>query len=111
MRGKIAIVMFAAMAASLALAETSDTSTKAKEDGKALVETFTKIENEWARADKELDAKALGQLLADDWFFLGPQGTETKSEHLAGLKKGVDNISSIDLLDMQVRLYGNIAVV
>ena len=111
MRGKIAIVMFAAMAASLALAETSDTSTKAKEDGKALVETFTKIENEWARADKELDAKALGQLLADDWFFLGPQGTETKAEHLAGLKKGVDNISSIDLLDMQVRLYGNIAVV
>jgi len=83
----------------------------AKRDQAALEAEFAKIENQWAEADKSKDAVALGLLLANDWTYLGPFGSETKAQHLAALQAGTDKLESITLMDMKVRVYGNTAVV
>ncbi len=83
----------------------------AKSDQASLEAEFAKIENQWAEADKTKDAVALGRLLADDWIYLGPVGSETKMQHLAALKAGTDKLESITLMDMKVRMFGNTAVV
>ena len=61
MKRMLTAVVLAATAASLALAQSSGNQEKTQDDANAkLVETFTKIENEWAQADKTMDANALG---------------------------------------------------
>jgi ketosteroid isomerase-like protein len=82
-----------------------------KEDARNLLETFTNIENEWWEADKKKDTQTLGRILADDWFYLGPKGTMTKAQELAEAEKRDENIESVTLTDMKVRVYGDIAVV
>src|SRR6266481_6278533 len=112
MKRSIPIILFAAATVSLAFGQTEATQAKAKVASKAAVEAeFRKIENQWAEADKNKDAAALGRLLADDWIFLGPLGPETKAQHLAGLKSGDDKLESITFIDMKVRVFENIAVV
>jgi ketosteroid isomerase-like protein len=112
MKLRLAIVLLIAVAASLASAQTENKPEKAKGDGKVSIDQeFKKIENTWAEADKNKDPVALGRLLADDWVYLGPLGVETKAQHLAGLKSGDDNLESITLMDMKVRVFGSIAIV
>jgi ketosteroid isomerase-like protein len=108
----IPIILLAAATVSLAFGQAGTTQAKAKVSSQATVEDeFRKIENQWAEADKNKDAAALGRLLADDWIFLGPLGSETKAQHLAGLKSGDDKLESITLIEMRVRVFGNTAVV
>lgn len=108
----LAIVLFAAMAVPLAAGQPSGNQEGARDAGKgSLVDTFTKIENDWWAADKAKDEKALGRILADDWFYLGPQGTMTKAQELAEVKKRDENIASLTLTDMKVRVYGDVAIV
>jgi ketosteroid isomerase-like protein len=112
MKRSLVVILLAAGAVSLALGQIENNQGKAKSDSKtSLEQEFTKIENEWAEADKNKDAVALGRLLADDWVFLSPLGAETKVQHLAGLKNGDDKLESITLIDMKVRVFGNTAVV
>jgi ketosteroid isomerase-like protein len=112
MKRTLAAVSLAAMVVSLALGQTSYKQEKAQNDGKGnLVDTFTKIENEWWEADKKKDTKTLGRILADDWFYLGPEGTKTKSQELAEAEKRDENIESVTLTDMKVRVYGDVAIV
>ena len=110
MKRTSAAVLLAALAVPLALSQTSGQQEKAQ-GASSLVDTFTKIENDWWQADKAKDEKALDQILADDWFYLGPDKTMTKAQELADLKKRDENIASLTLTDMKVRLYGNVAVV
>src|ERR1700722_7788213 len=112
MKRSIPIILFVAATVSLALGQTGAPQAKAKVANQAALEAeFRKIENQWAEADKNKDAVALGRLLADDWIFLSPLGTETKAQHLAGLKSGGDKLESITFIDMKVRLFDNIAVI
>jgi len=107
MKRTLAAVVPAAMAMSLALGQTS-----AQHDAEAsLVDRFTQIENDWWQADKAKDEKILGRILADDWFYLGPKGTMTKAQELAEVKKRDENIASLALTDMKVRVYGDVAIV
>ncbi|MFZ1100434.1 MAG: nuclear transport factor 2 family protein [Steroidobacteraceae bacterium] len=112
MKRMLAAVLLCAMAVALALGQTSGDREKAQDAGKGnLVGTFTKIENDWWEADKAKDEKALGRILADDWSYLGPQGTMTKAQELAEVKKRDENIASLTLTDMKVRVYGDVAIV
>ena len=112
MRRTLAAILLATMAVSLASGQTSGKSEKAHDAGKgSLVDTFTKIENEWWQADKTKDVKALGRILADDWFYLGPEGTMTKAQELAEVPTRDENIESLTLMDMKVRVYGDVAIV
>ena len=110
MKRTSAAILLAALAAPLALGQMSGHQEKAQ-DASSLVDTFTKIENDWWQADKAKDEKALGQILADDWFYLGPDKTMTKTQELTDLKKRDENIASLTLMDMKVRVYGNVAIV
>jgi ketosteroid isomerase-like protein len=111
MKRLLAAVLLAAMAVPFALSQTSGNQEKARDAGKgSLVDAFTKIENDWWEADKAKDEKVLGRILADDWFYLGPEGTMTKAQELADLKKRDENIASLTLTDMKVRVYGDVAI-
>jgi ketosteroid isomerase-like protein len=112
MKRSFAIFLLVSSALLLAFGQGESTQGAMERDGKTSVQReFTTIENQWAEADKHKDAVALGRLLADDWVYLGPLGIETKAQHLAGLKSGDDNLESITLLDMKVRVFGSTAVV
>ena len=112
MKLPLAAVSLAAMVVSAASGQTSGNQENAQNDGKGnLVETFTKIENDWWEADGKKDTKVLGAILADDWFYLGPQGTMTKAQELAEADKRDENIQSVTLTDMKVRVYGDVAIV
>ena len=112
MKRTLATVLPAAIIVWLALGEASGGQERAPNDGKeSLLETFTKIENEWWDADKKKDTKTLRRMLADDWFYLGPQGTMTKAQELAEAEKRDENIESVSLMDMKVRVYGDVAIV
>ena len=88
MKRMLTAVVLAATAVSLALAQSSGNEEKTQDDANAkLVETFTKIENEWAQADKTMDAVALGKLLGDDWFFLGRLALRRKLSIWPGSKR------------------------
>jgi ketosteroid isomerase-like protein len=104
MKRSIAIMLFFTASVSWAVGQTSQADA-------SVTEMFRQIENQWAEADKNKDAVALGKLLADDWTYLGPVGLETKAQHLAGLKTGQDKLESITLMHMKVRLFGNTTVV
>jgi ketosteroid isomerase-like protein len=112
MKRNSAAIMLAAMSMSLALGQTSGKQEKTQGDAQgSLVDRFTKVENEWWEADKAKDEGALGRILADDWFYLGPEGTMTKAQELADVKTRDENIASLTLADMKVRMYGDVAVV
>ena len=112
MKRTLAAVSLAVVAGPLAWGQTSDNRVKPQDDARGtLVDTFTRIENEWWEADKRKDAKALSRILADDWFYLGQQGTMTKAQELADVEKRDENIESLTLTDMRVRVYGDVAIV
>jgi ketosteroid isomerase-like protein len=112
MKRRLVAGLLAALVVPLALSQTSGDQEKAQEGGKvSLVDTFTKIENDWWEADKAKDDKALGRILADDWFYLGPKGTMTKVQELAEVKTRDESIASLSLMDMKVRVYGDVAIV
>ncbi len=113
MKRRLVAGLLAALVVPLALSQTSGTQEKKAQDGGkvSLVDTFTKIENDWWEADKAKDEKALGRILADDWFYLGPKGTMTKVQELAEVKTRDENIASLTLMDMKVRVYGDVAIV
>jgi ketosteroid isomerase-like protein len=112
MQRTLAAVLLATMAVPIALGQKSGNQEKAQDAAKgSLVATFTKIENDWWAADKAKDERALGRILADDWFYLGPQGTMTKAQELADLKKRDENIASLTLMDMKIRVYGDVVIV
>ena len=53
----------------------------------------------------------LGRLLADDWVYQGPGGTQTKAQALAALKSDDQSFDFIKLGDMKVRVFGETAIV
>jgi len=53
----------------------------------------------------------LGRLLADDWVYQGPGGTQTKAQALAALKSDDQSFDFIKLGDMKVRVFGDTAIV
>lgn len=75
-------------------------------------QALIKIEHDWVDALPKKDAATLDKVLADDWSEVGPAGkTTSKSEALTDLKSGATHWDSISLGEMNVRVYGNTAVV
>jgi len=71
-----------------------------------------KLENEFARAVASNDADALDGLLADDWIIVDPDGgIIDKMRFLGVIRSGALSHESMESTDLEVRLYGNTAVV
>jgi ketosteroid isomerase-like protein len=70
------------------------------------------LEVQWRQAQLSNDVDAMDRLLADDYIGINANGMiETKSDALASRRAGTLHITSLDLSDLKVRVYGNTAVV
>jgi ketosteroid isomerase-like protein len=70
------------------------------------------IENDWVAASKSKNANKLGEILADGWLGLEWDGkTIDKAKALADLKASGNPTDSIEVGPMNVRFFGNTAVV
>jgi ketosteroid isomerase-like protein len=70
------------------------------------------LEMQWRQAQLNNDVSVMDRLLADDYIGISSSGTiETKTEALALRRAGTLHITSLDLNDVKVRVYGDTAVV
>jgi ketosteroid isomerase-like protein len=70
------------------------------------------LEAQWRTAVLQNDVATVNRLLADDYLGINPNGTlETKADALALRRAGTTKISSMDPINMKVRVYGDTAVV
>ena len=75
-------------------------------------EELITVANEWDRAMVEDDAEAIGRYMADDWIIVGSDGGECDKATFLGLvKSGTLSHDVMESYDMQVRVYGDTAVV
>jgi ketosteroid isomerase-like protein/catechol 2,3-dioxygenase-like lactoylglutathione lyase family enzyme len=70
-----------------------------------------RLEEDWGRAMVTNDAEAIGRYMADDWTIVGPDGTTSdKVAFLELVKSGVLSHDVMEADDIQVRVYGDSAV-
>jgi ketosteroid isomerase-like protein len=75
-------------------------------------ERVEKLAEEWATAELRGDTSSLAEILADDFVGVGPRGfTLTKSQWLSRHDSGNLRYESFGLDEMEVRPYGDAAVV
>jgi len=80
--------------------------------GPSTAEALKQLEHDWTDAEKAGDTERLGQILADDWMGIGYDGKRaSKQAVLADLKAGNSKLESIELGPMDVKVWGNVAVV
>lgn len=73
---------------------------------------LTALATEWDRAMVENDVDAIGRYMADDWTIIGSDGSVgDKASFLALVQSGVVIHDVMESHDMQVRVYGDAAVV
>jgi ketosteroid isomerase-like protein len=111
MKSRLVVTLFVTIAVSVALCQEATTPGKAASSTADLEQMFTKLENEWAKADNSKDTKVLDRILADDWTYLGATGVQNKAQHLADLKSGGGGLEFETLGDVKVRVFGDTAVV
>ncbi|HEV7513008.1 MAG TPA: nuclear transport factor 2 family protein [Candidatus Acidoferrum sp.] len=76
----------------------------------AISQTLQAMEQAWLDAEKNNDAAAFEQIVADDWIAVNPDGkSQTKAERAAEIKTA--HVVSATLGDMRVRVFGDTAVV
>jgi ketosteroid isomerase-like protein len=74
--------------------------------------SIKQLEHDWADAAKANDMDKLGQILADDWTGIGPDGQKmTKQAYLDMYKSGKSKTESFEMGSMDVKVVGNVAVV
>jgi ketosteroid isomerase-like protein len=79
--------------------------------GPSVSQAVKQLENDWADAAKAADTDKLGQILADDWSGIGPDGkTIDKQAYLEGYKSGKSKTESFDMGTVNVKVMGNVAV-
>ncbi len=70
------------------------------------------MEDDWAKAIKNKEAATLRRIIAEDWVGTDDKGKVSNREHaISQITANPDVIESNDNFDMQVRVYGNTAVV
>jgi ketosteroid isomerase-like protein len=78
------------------------------------VESAMAAEQEYARALRGNDADAVGRLLADDWQVVstdGGWGKGIKKGFLDAIRSGQFARKTMEISDIEVRLYGDVAIV
>ncbi len=80
--------------------------------GAGVADAVKQVEHDWTDAMKAGDADKLGQIIADDWVALGPDGKkETKQAFIADFKSGKSKDESFEFGPMTVKVIGNVAIV
>jgi ketosteroid isomerase-like protein len=73
---------------------------------------LVRVTREWDRAMVENDAEAIGRYMADDWVIVGSDGrVGDRATFLELVKSGALSHDVMESHDLDVRLYGDTAVV
>jgi ketosteroid isomerase-like protein len=87
------------------------TKSKAPQAG-GVEQQLKQIEDDWTKANKNKDTAALRRIIAKDWVGTDEKGKVLNREPFISLiASNPDVIESNENFDMQVRVYGNTAVV
>jgi ketosteroid isomerase-like protein len=80
--------------------------------GPGTVASIKQLEHDWVDAVKANDTDKLGQILADDWAGIGPDGEKlTKKDYLDMYKSGKSKVEPFEMGPMDVKVVGSAAVV
>jgi ketosteroid isomerase-like protein len=83
-----------------------------KRENRVVHKQIETLEMEWRQAQVDNNITVIADLLADDYVGITANGTiETKAQAIAQRKAGTVRITTLDLDDLKVRLYGDTAVV
>jgi ketosteroid isomerase-like protein len=108
MKRILVLAVLALAASSVALGQMAEDKSAPK--GKVEQELI-KLEQDRAQAAVRGDTAFLAQNTADDYTFITPRGVlTTKEQMLAAFKSGEIKLQANDLDDLQVRVYGDTAV-
>ena len=111
---RILVVLSVVMAiSSVALGQTKSKKTDHGMNKSSGVEaTLMQIEREWAKVTLARDTVGLDRILASDYIYTDADAHPiTKAEFLASLTSGEATFAMFTVDDMQVRVYGDAAVV
>jgi uncharacterized protein (TIGR02246 family) len=78
----------------------------------AVVKEICRLEDAWAAAEVKKDGAAVGQLLAEEFLFTGPDGAVLSKAQLIQVvsTSKAERVSEVGS-DYQVKVYGNTAVI
>lgn len=83
-----------------------------KRENRVVHKQIETLEMEWRQAQVDNNITVMADLLADDYVGITANGTiETKAQAIAQRQAGTVRITTLDLDDLKVRLYGDTAVV
>jgi ketosteroid isomerase-like protein len=83
-----------------------------KHESRAVHKQIESLEMAWRQAQVDNNIAVISNLLADDYVGITANGTvESKAQTIAQRQAGTIRITSLDLDDLKVRLYGDTAVV
>src|ERR1043165_4272645 len=114
MKRLMSTLMMIGLCAGVALAQGNGTAMNPKTAATSGsdADELKRIETDWTAASKSKDASKLSAILADSWVGLGWDGkTSDKAKVLADLKSPGNTLSTIEMGPMEVRLFGETAVV
>jgi ketosteroid isomerase-like protein len=75
-------------------------------------EELIALEEHWGEAIRDGDTDIIEQILADELVYTGADGERhTKAEELEAIRSGDLDVTEFQTIDVQVRLYGDVAVV
>lgn len=78
----------------------------------SVVRTLLQMEQDWSQAGVRKDSTAIDRIIAEDWVSVDFQGhTVTKAQALAELRSAKVPAQPIDMGEMKVRVFGDMAVV
>ncbi len=96
----------------LVLAVSAWAQTPARPKSGSAEQELIRLEKEWGDAEVKRDAAFFDWIMADDFIGTGSAGNVyNKAQDIANLKSGEDAITSAVLDEMEVRVYGDAAVV
>jgi ketosteroid isomerase-like protein len=99
----MAVAMLAACPSALALP---------KRESHAVHKQIESLEMAWRQAVVDNNIPTMDHLLADDYVGITANGTiEDKTQAIAQRKAGTIRVTALNLDDLKIRLYGDIAVV
>jgi hypothetical protein len=106
MKKLIASVLSACVCVGLVLANSPEAPSK----GPTVVDTLKQLERDLGDAMVAVDIDRLNQIFADDWESIGTSGKiYTKESALRDLKSGKDKRESIEIVPMDVQVFGKVA--
>lgn len=108
----LSVALFSGMVFAQGKGSATTSAKDTKPSGENNADDLKKIENDWVAAQKAKDATKLGDILAERWVGVGPDGkTMDKATALASLKAPGSSLTDIQMGPMTVRVFGNAAVV